>query len=997
MVQKETIPKEKKRLLAYTAGVQFYMQMNRDVEEKVVKQAVESVLREEHESESDIAKATVRQLQMHMDIEEKRRWESKVGKPKGSPEPLASAAYAALTRKWYKITVGKSQVYVTFNSQDELERFKKGDSGEQYDMLLRKCTPKRREVFQQGAQQPADKVIGDYVTEASRLARITLDEDQSFTRTAGGNFVSTKGRGGNLIARKRKAVEEKVARVAVREADEIWQATVTASPGTPVRVERPGETYAFTITTADGRTMRIGHARLTEEQWMTVNRAKKGDKMAMELMPRIIAHISDQRDLTIDRQKRKNSMDILFEASVAGITGVYTPGMEHRKKAPETTQTYAFTITTADGRTMRIGHARLTEEQWMTVNRAKKGDKMAMRQMPQILSELSEQDGITINRERTDEANGILFGAAAEGITGVYTPGREPKRTREPTQRYVFSIRTGEGDVRKIGHAELTEKEWETIQRAKRGDKKALEQMRGIIAMLSEQRGVLIDGIRPPDAGTILFGAAVDGIAGVYGPGYGTKPGIAETQERRVAVDEARKKGTRISVAIRLNRYGEANLGYEYGDQPFRYNTIVFSFQPTAEEIAAYNKDPKTFDRQMRVVFGSAKKRREFLEKHKKTVSLYFPPQGIRAPISFTSQHSIGAVIDGSKEGDYLLIRHIVGDYIDTRGESYPDGFKIMGTAATRTRMGKRSMTFFERTRELQESLPLGKIARTKIKIKPPKMRKIETTREYHVDFTSKGKKVRAYIRLTKAEVVRINRIISEGDTKLIYGIFYEKLGRVARLTENGKDAKDPDLALGLYLEGNIKVTGVSLAPRKEEPADRIKKRTSIAVAIRLNNFDEVNLGMDSRGKTFKYNAFVLSFEPTADEISGYNEDPEGFGQYILATLQDSEQRAEFLRKHKGKLTIYIPSEAIMGPDDVKMIYGQGIEISGNTKERDRSIRVGIAGKSLDAQGFRHPNGFRISGFSTVAPGASSTERMRQMEAAFRRRRTPRRTVAIKR
>ena len=869
---------EDRKLVATTAANEFMTEVNRRLGERIVEQAIARVMQKEYKTDLEIARATIRELQGEFDKAD-RRAQVRIGRPKGSPEPLARAAREYQERKWYRVNVGKETVYVTFDSQKELEEFNDAKPYKQYSILFGKTIKGRREVFQEGSQKPATDIIESYVGTASKVAKIRIDPAERYTRTSGGAFEAyARGKGGVTVAERRAGVLEQLALRATKAADELRRKTRGAPKATEAE---PIRAYAFTITTKSKKMINID-GLLTDDE---IARVESGDP--------------------------KKVYSILYDM-----------GVENRVK-------YA-----------------------------------------------GENEG--------KAANNFVFRIIdEEDITKVepFVEGGE-KPTYEPLKKFAFRIEPVEGRPIKA-EAMLTEKEISHIKGRNPNLKYIL-----LHNIMAEGR-LLSAGGRIGREATAVIQEYIQMDHKSF------RPTTISSRERKIAAAERKKKGVTIAMAIRLNDYGKVNLGADYGNETFEYNTVVFTFKPTAEEMKRYSIYPMKFRQEMRATFADGEKRRAFLKKHSGDMRLYIPPEATRASKRFKRLFGEGAEVSSDTKANDELIRYIIGQYISTHGEGYPSGFSVVSFASVPTKKEKRKMTVSEWKEEVREALPLEEIAQ--LKRRPPKFERpeIEKRKRYSIDFVSKGRRIKLYTNLTDKEVVAINRIIREGKTDEIYYLLYGRMGKVRKVVEDGAVLADPNAGLNEYMEDGIsKVKGINI-DRGPAAVERMKRRTVIALAIRLNNYGEVNLGTEHGDEKFRYRGFVLTFQPTADELGEYNDDPLAFRKMIIETMDDRKRRAAFLEKHEGKLSVYIPSESIKASKAFREKFSEGIEYIGDSASKDEVIRTAMMGDVLTAMGINFPSGFRVTGVAGVEVGGTSTQRIEEIRTAFIKKR--RREIRISR
>lgn len=166
---------------------------------------------------------------------------------------------------------------------------------------------------------------------------------------------------------------------------------------------------------------------------------------------------------------------------------------------------------------------------------------------------------------------------------------------------------------------------------------------------------------------------------------------------------------------------------------------------------------------------------------------------------------------------------------------------------------------------------------------------------------------------------------------------------------------------------------------------EKTRKDTTISISLKARNFITENIRISkSRSEEVKFDYFVLSYQPTEKELKEYNESPATYGIFLSAVFANPDARKAFLEKHKGELSIYIPSEGYV--DASKAFwdkYPKGVLISGKNPNDDERIRVGLLGSTLDAVGYNYPSGLEFRDIASLPNDGSAVEKSKRFRNRF--------------
>ena len=534
----------------------------------------------------------------------------------------------------------------------------------------------------------------------------------------------------------------------------------------------------------------------------------------------------------------------------------------------------------------------------------------------------------------------------------------------------------------------LNDKEWKIVHDAI-ADPTKLDQAIDVLSnALGQGRLVRLNEMEGETADQFLGDMIISemGIVGIQMPASG----IIEGEERKVSATEIAKSGTTIAVALRLNQpiageHPEAEKKPKVAGGTFTYQNVVFAFTPTEEELADYNRNPQTFRRKLEAILEYKPAREAFLRDHRddEGFSIYIPPVGIETE----NEKLWNLLSDGVTYNDPALVRYLIGDYYNTHGETFANGFKVEGIAQAPTKKKGREISLSEKGKRMEESFAF----------------RAQGSEYYSVEVqTSRGVR-KLYVLLTEEEAEQFKKqprqVLFKKTGQGRTGIYSEEgtlsrddMNTLTRAMESPttrfkihKTEKDDDVTkVALFETEERMMPGItSGGERKIAASEKEAKRTNIAIALKARNFIESNVirGPNQR-EWIRFDHFVFSFQPTAKELAAYNENPTKFRIYVDYVLSDPKLRQAFLERHAGMLSIYIPKEGyVQASAEFKKRYPNGVLISGNTHSKDSRIRDGILGYTLDAAGHNYPSGIIVRGVATFSTTGGIGERVARIRS----------------
>ncbi|MBN1169439.1 hypothetical protein JXA56_00265 [Candidatus Micrarchaeota archaeon] len=555
-----------------------------------------------------------------------------------------------------------------------------------------------------------------------------------------------------------------------------------------------------------------------------------------------------------------------------------------------------------------------------------------------------------------------------------------PEQTDE-TFRYQFAITTENGEkitvsgrftIEQISHVETAAL-----------DPKENDKLYKIVYDLMEQGTATVNG-KTGEKGTAELNRVLEqGIASV------APSDIIEGGETRVAASEREKKETTISIALRLNRpvkmkHPEAEKSPETLGGSFTYQNVVFNFTPTEEELKAYNDDPKAFTMVMQAILEDPEQRKAFMEIHQddNQMTLYIPPVGLMTPKKLKPYLS-----DGIEINDKMVVRYLVGDYYSTHGESFPSGFTVYGTAKTSSQKDGRDITLPEQKEQMRKTFRFRKQEEPGTSYYMVAVQVGTGTVNLYMSMNAKeAKEFRKMPRqillqkaragetysedgkMSKAEMTSLTRAIESPATKFS---LFPKPGKKEGLQHVALWGMPREVE-GQYIEG-----GETRIAATEKAA----KTTNIAIAMETGRIEHyIKIG-PNKSERIEFDRFVFSFQPTAEELRVYNENPSKFNMYIRAVLSHPERRKAFLERHRGKTNIYIPADGYAKASyEFWKRYPGGVVIHGNTKENDSRIRLGIMGSMLTSG---VTGGFTIKGTASISTSGGTADIVKRMRTSL--------------
>ena len=219
---------------------------------------------------------------------------------------------------------------------------------------------------------------------------------------------------------------------------------------------------------------------------------------------------------------------------------------------------------------------------------------------------------------------------------------------------------------------------------------------------------------------------------------------------------------------------------------------------------------------------------------------------------------------------------------------------------------------------------------------------------------------------LTAAEAETLRRASESGNLKPIFSVLYDLYdqNRVAEVRENGRKVKLNDKEFGRYVSQDY--TGIAVneernmgsAVAEAEPSERLKKKTAVAMVFEVGNYAEIEAPLSGRGanRFVKANRFVMTFEPTDDELAEFRHGAPAFREALARRFRDAEQRQAFLGEHP-ETHVFVPPEGIMTATG-RRDYPRGIALT--SEDAGNFIRDGLFGPTFDAFGYHYASGFRI-------------------------------------
>jgi len=221
------------------------------------------------------------------------------------------------------------------------------------------------------------------------------------------------------------------------------------------------------------------------------------------------------------------------------------------------------------------------------------------------------------------------------------------------------------------------------------------------------------------------------------------------------------------------------------------------------------------------------------------------------------------------------------------------------------------------------------------------------------------GTKIELDVKLTDREIKAINQPDPFGR---LYNILYNLMeeGRCLAARENGKPIRDINSALARYIDKDYaelsasmpSETGPEVAPLP--PSERIAKNTTMAMAFSIGNYTTLRM----KGGQVDINTFILSYEPTEEELARYGRNPKAFRDDLERTFGKEKDRQAFLSSHRD-ISIRVPAEGLQGSELAER-YPDGITLSSRNKDGYNLIRNGIFGSTFDAYGASYASGFTI-------------------------------------
>jgi hypothetical protein len=670
-----------------------------------------------------------------------------------------------------------------------------------------------------------------------------------------------------------------------------------------------------------------------------------------------------------------------------------------------TMQRCAFTIRTRDSDLIRVS-ARLSDKELEIWSRAKKGGEKALAAMEELVAQLSIRPGSKVSLDggatsitKKQEVKEILFSAAVVGLASVkpasYKPKKgvprkvPPKRGKKAPERmasqapksqtaekaeevfrYSFVLTTKQGEELRIA-APLTIDEVSAIER------NSPNEMYGVVYNLMERGGAIVDGKEGKEASQKLYSILEAGIA------KAEPSDLLESEQSRLAAAEIEEKGTTISVAIRLNKPVDARHPAE-GNKPgdtFTYQNVVLTFTPTGAELEAYNQDPQGFKHMMAALLEDLNTRKDFLKIHRRDeyFVLFVPPAGTKGPKKYWGD---GGLEEGYMVDDPAVARYLLG-YYDTHGENYPNGFKVQETALTTRKRDGEPVTQADHSSQIDEAFEFQKQEKPKAK---PSYYMVHAkdpsgTKKFYVSLMpDEAKRFRRAPRQILYQKASAGEVYSQGKiSKSGMNSLRAAIGSPSSRFVLFKKAKRGEGLQKLAIWGGTSETSpyIESPERRIAAAERDSKSTNIAIAMTVGKMQEYVRLDRNKSEYITFDRFVFMFQPTADEMRAYNENPSQFNTYLNAVLADTKRREALLEKHKGKVSMYIPSDGyVMASYDFWQKYPGGVVIRGNTNEGDMKIRLGIMGSNL-ISGLT--GGYTIRGMTSVSTGGGTAQTVREI------------------
>lgn len=228
--------------------------------------------------------------------------------------------------------------------------------------------------------------------------------------------------------------------------------------------------------------------------------------------------------------------------------------------------------------------------------------------------------------------------------------------------------------------------------------------------------------------------------------------------------------------------------------------------------------------------------------------------------------------------------------------------------------------------------------------------------------FTLKGRKgerieVDASLTASEAELLRLaaERNDMAPVLQILNNIYAED--RIAEMRENGKRVKMNPKQFTKYLSQEYEQVALNkelgTEPRVVEPSESLERKTAIAMVFQLG----ASTMVEAEGGPVKANRFVLTFEPTNEELAEFQGGASAFREQLARTFRDEKARMAFLDEHKQDASVYIPTEGLMTVS-ARQKHPDGVMLS--AAEQANYIKHGVFGTTFDSFGPGYANGFEI-------------------------------------